>query len=128
MPVWLKFALQILFFSIIVIIGYTALKVYVLDKININKWVVFALSIFILIFPALIKLNINGTIWQYVQSAIVIILTLWFLDLMGIGAGSRPKKKKNDIVIRPKAKPNRAKNFKKENNKKENNKKKVKIV
>lgn len=31
------------------------------------------------------------------------------LDLMGIGAGSRPKKKKNDIVIRPKAKPNRAK-------------------
>lgn len=50
MPVWLKFALQILFFSIIVIIGYTALKVYVLDKININKWVVFALSIFILIF------------------------------------------------------------------------------
>lgn len=45
------------------------------------------------------------------------------LDLMGIGAGSRPKKKKNDIVIRPKAKPNRAKNIKKENNKKENNKK-----
>ncbi len=39
MPVWLKFALQILFFSIIVIIGYTALKVYVLDKsILINGW------------------------------------------------------------------------------------------
>lgn len=118
MPVWLKFALQILFFSIIVIIGYTALKVYVLDKININKWLVFALSIFILIFPALIKFNINGTIWQYVQSAIVIILTLWFLDLMGIGAGSRTKKKKSDVVIRPKAKPNRAKNIKKQNNKK----------
>ncbi|MDU4600183.1 MAG: hypothetical protein E6Y49_19860, partial [Clostridium sporogenes] len=97
---------------------YTALKVYVLDKININKWLVFALSIFILIFPALIKFNINGTIWQYVQSAIVIILTLWFLDLMGIGAGSRAKKKKNDVVIRPKAKPNRAKNIKKQNNKK----------
>ncbi|MCR1934610.1 hypothetical protein ACQX0N_11140 [Clostridium tepidum] len=118
MPVWLKFALQVLFFSVIVIIGYTILKVYVLEKININKWLVLALSIFVLIFPVLIKVNINGTIWQYVQSAIVIVLTLWFLDLIGIGAGSNPKNKKDDVVIRPKAKPNRVKNIKKHDSKK----------
>ncbi|EJO5348781.1 hypothetical protein NRP93_002916 [Clostridium botulinum] len=118
MPGWLKFILQIMLFSILVIVAYTALKVYVLEKIKINKWLVLGLSIFVLIFPALIKFNVNGTIWQYVQSAIVIILTLWFLDLMGIGAGSKPKKKKNDVVIRPKAKPNRAKHIKKEKDKK----------
>lgn len=114
MPVWLKFILQVIFFSVVVIIGYTALKIYVLDKVKINKWIVLGLSVFALFLPVLLKVNINGTVWQYVQSAAVIILTLWFLDLIGLGGGRRPKKKKDDVVIRPKAKPNRAKNVKKE--------------
>ncbi|WP_251862485.1 hypothetical protein [Clostridium sp. Marseille-Q2269] len=124
MPVWLKFILQVIFFSVVVIIGYTALKIYVLDKVKINKWIVLGLSVFALFLPVLLKVNINGTVWQYVQSAAVIILTLWFLDLIGLGGGRRPKKKKDDMVIRPKAKPNRAKNVKKEKDNKKNNKKK----
>lgn len=114
MPVWLKFILQVLVFSIIVIVGYTALRMFVLDKIKINKWIVLAMSMLVLLFPVLIKVNINGTIWQYVQSSIVIILTLWFIDLMGFNA-AKPRSSKNDVVIRPKPKPNRVKNMNKKN-------------
>ncbi|WP_050608033.1 hypothetical protein [Clostridium niameyense] len=114
MPVWLKFILQVLLFSIIVIVGYTALRMFVLDKIKINKWIVLAMTMLVLLFPALIKVNINGTMWQYVQSSIVIILTLWFIDLMGFSAG-KPRSNKNDVVIRPKPKPNRVKNKNKKN-------------
>jgi hypothetical protein len=117
MPTWAKVAFQILFFVMIFLVVYNQLKVRVLSKLHPNKWVILTISVVSFFVPTMIaayyNYNINGTVWQYVQSAIFIVFFLWFIDLKSgaiykipnRGAGS----KKNNIVIRPKAKPNRAK-------------------
>ena len=49
---------------------------------------------------------ILGTFWMYVQSGVVVILMLWFMDIR-----KAEKDKKSKIQIKPKAKPNRVKNI-----------------
>jgi hypothetical protein len=115
MPLWLKVVVQIIFFAIIFLVVYNQLKIHVLSKLHPNKWVILGLSIVSFFVPtgiaAYFKYNINGTVWQYVQSAVFIVLFLWFIDLKS-GAiykvhNKGTTKKSNDVVIRPKAKPNR---------------------
>lgn len=118
MPLWLKVGLQVLFFTVIFIVVYNLLKVYVLSKLHPNKWLILLLSIAAFFIPTMISAyfnyNLNGTVWQYLQSAVFIVLFLWFVDLQS-GAiykvGNRRDTKK-DITIKPKAKPNRVKNNK----------------
>ncbi|MBV7275521.1 hypothetical protein [Clostridium thailandense] len=116
MPLWLKVVLQILFFVFIFLVVYNQLKIHVLSKFHPNKWIILGLSVASFFIPTAITVylnyNINGTVWQYVQSAVFIVLFLWFIDLKN-GAinntySGRSSKKKNDVVIKPKAKPNRA--------------------
>jgi hypothetical protein len=125
---WLKLFAQMLLFSVIVLGVYTALKRYVLAKIKISKWIVFAVAIVVLILPNILvgalQLNIqNNLFWVYGPSSIFIILFLWFVDLSGWNRRGKSsnttpvatfgkKNNKKDVVIRPKAKPNRVKNKK----------------
>jgi hypothetical protein len=124
-----KQLLLMIVFAVIILIVYNILKVYVLNKININKWIVLALGILVLFLPGiLISLGVklpNNSFWQFIPSGIFIILFLWFMDLNGwmskktksstsstyTGYGKKDKKK--DVIIKPKAKPNRVKNKKK---------------
>lgn len=115
MPLWLKVVLQILFFVIIFLVVYNQLKIRVLSKFHPNKWIILGLAVAAFFIPTAItayfKYDINGTVWQYVQSAVFIVLFLWFIDLRS-GAiyntnNRRTIKKKNDVIIKPKAKPNR---------------------
>lgn len=121
MPLWLQVAFQILFFVIIFLVVYNQLKIHVLSKLHPNKWLILGLAIAAFFVPTVIaayfKYNINGTVWQYVQSAIFIVLFLWFVDLRSgaiyntANRGSRnTKNSKSNVVIKPKAKPNRVKN------------------
>lgn len=125
---WVKLLLQFFVFAIIILIVYNVLKYYVLSKIKINKWIVFIIAFVVFLMPnflaALFKLDVqNNSIWMYGPSGIFIILFLWFIDLSGwnnriskntssagtyLGYGKKDKKK--DVVIKPKAKPNRMKN------------------
>lgn len=126
---WLKLFAQMLLFAVIVLVVYNTLKRYVLAKIKINKWIVFAVAVAVLILPnilvGVLKLNIqpNNILWVYGPSSIFIILFLWFVDLSGWNrrgkastttpvTGFGKKSTKKDVVIRPKAKPNRVKNKK----------------
>lgn len=126
MPLWLTVTFQILFFVVIFLVVYNQLKIRVLSKFHPNKWIILTLAIVSFFAPTIIamylKYELNGTVWQYIQSAVFIIFFLWFVDLRS-GAiyntnGRRPNNKKNDIVIRPKAKPNRVKGQTDKNNKK----------
>ena len=128
-----KSILSIVAFSAVVLVVYNLLKSYVLHKVNVNKWIVLAVSIVLFIVPAVLWPNMPRYIANYVIPAIFVILFLWFMDLSGFmknrnlsKAGSKTtsktttkpnivrtavkKDKKNDVVIRPKAKPNRVKN------------------
>lgn len=117
MPMWLTVILQVLFFVVIFLVVYRQLKIHVLSKLHPNKWMILALAIISFFAPAVIatyyKYNLNGTVWQYVQSAVFIVFFLWYIDLRS-GAvystdGRRNTNNKNNIVIKPKAKPNRVK-------------------
>jgi hypothetical protein len=113
--------LSIVAFSIIVLVLYNVLKSYVLYNINISKWIVLLSAVTIFIVPMLIWPNMPRFIANYIIPGIFVILFLWFMDLSGFmkkrnisktnSTSTYTKKdKKNDVVIRPKAKPNRIKN------------------
>lgn len=120
MPLWLNVILQILFIAVIFLVVYNFLKSHVLYKFHPNKWIILLLSIASFIFPPVIaaqfKYDLNGTVWQYVSSAVFLILFLWFIDLKSGAIYNMGKKVEKNIKIRPKAKPSRA-NHKKSNNK-----------
>jgi len=121
--------LSIVAFSIVVLVLYNVLKSYVLYKVKISKWLVLASAVTIFIVPMLIWPTMPKLVANYVIPGIFVILFLWFMDLSGFMKNrnssktnsKRPgvttingkKDKKDDVVIRPKAKPNRVKNNKK---------------
>ena len=125
----LKSILSIVAFSVVVLVVYNLLKSYVLNKVNANKWIILVAAMVLFIVPVLIWPNMPKAIANYVIPAAFVILFLWFLDLSGFmkkrnlskassKTTSKPnivratvkKDKKKDVVIRPKAKPNRVKN------------------
>lgn len=115
-------------YAAVVLIVYNVLKHYVLSKINVkHKWILIVIAILLLFLPNVIgtafKINIQGNpIWVYGTSALFIIFFLWFMDVSGwtsrmtktssstASYSYNKKDKKKDVVIKPKAKPNRVKN------------------
>jgi hypothetical protein len=117
MPMWLTVVLQVLFFVVIFLVVYNQLKIRVLSKLHPNKWIILALAVISFLVPTMIatyfNYNLNGTVWQYVQSAVFIVFFLWFIDLKNGSIyntnNRRNANSKNNVVMKPKAKPNRVK-------------------
>lgn len=119
--------LSIIAFAIVVLVLYNVLKTYVLFKIKINKWIVFGVAMVLFIVPMLVWPKMPTYISNYIIPGTTVILFLWFMDLSGYMKKRNSFKsnvsktnytttkndKKKDVVIRPKAKPNRVKNYKK---------------
>lgn len=115
--------LSIVAFSIVVLVLYKVLKSYVLNKIDINKWIVLVAAMVVFLVPMFVWPNMPKYVSNYIIPGIFVVLFLWFMDLSGFmkninisktnsTAIHDKKDKKNDIVIRPKSKPNRNKNNK----------------
>jgi hypothetical protein len=109
--------LQVLLMGIIILVIYNVLKIFVLPKYKINKWIVLSLGVISLFLPVIIniitKVDVSGNIIGILFSGVSLLLFLWFFDIMGWTAGSQTKKSnEKQTVIKPKAKPNRAKNKK----------------
>lgn len=117
--------LSIVAFSVIVLVIYNGLKAYVLSKVKVNKWVVLAAAVILFIVPMVIWPNMPTYASNYIIPGIFVVLFLWFMDLSGfmknrstqkqnsktnISSANSKKDKKKEVVIRPKAKPNRVKN------------------
>ncbi|HEY8892978.1 MAG TPA: hypothetical protein VIM70_22390 [Clostridium sp.] len=116
--------LSIIAFSIVVLVVYNVLKAYVLYKIKINKWIILTAALVIFIVPMALWKNIPIYMSRYIIPGLFVMLFLWFMDLSGFlgkrkttntnyTTSSSKKNKKPDVIIRPKAKPNRVKNMKK---------------
>jgi len=117
--------ISIVAFAIVVLVVYNVLKIYVLHKIKINKWIVLVAALVFFMVPMLIWPTMPTYLANYILPGIFVILFLWFMDLSGFmkksdiskskgyKMTSSKKDKKDDIVIRSKAKPNRVKNNKK---------------
>lgn len=111
------FAGEILLATFILIVGYNYLSRYVFSKLKVNKWLILVIGVLILAVPYLPfwNINLNNTYYSFIFSIVAAMFFLWFLDLMGWTkkAVNQKSTKKNDIIIKPKAKPNRVKKDKK---------------
>ena len=112
--------LSVLAFSIVVLVLYNVLKPYLL-KVKINKWIILGLALIIFFVPMIIWPTMPRAVANYAIPGVFVFLVLWFMDLSGFmkrrnvstsnyTSTNTKKSKKNDVVIRPKAKPNRVKN------------------
>ena len=93
----------ILMFAIIVV-AYLLCKKYIFRKVRIIKWI--PLSISIILFAAQILVGQTNKYLSSGLSIFAVLFFLWFMEIMQTGG---PKKKEKQIVIKPKAKPNRVK-------------------
>jgi len=85
MSTWLTVLLQVAFFAIIMFVVYKQLKERLLYKFNPNKWVVLIAAGVVFFLPMavgqVLKYDLNGSFWQYLDSAVFIVLFLWFVDI-----------------------------------------------
>lgn len=112
MPVILLILLQIIVLAVVVFGVNVLLQKFVYSRVRINKFIPLAIAIILFVFqffyrPTNVFLNLGLTV-------LVLIFFLWFLYYHQGGRISKQEKKQ---VIRPKAKPNRAKNLNKDNKK-----------
>ena len=117
MPLWLQVLLQVVFIAIIFLFVYNQLKIHILYKFHPNRWIILLLSLVAFFLPIIIatyfRYNLNGSVWQYISSAVFLVLFLWFVDLRsGAIYDVKGSRKEKNIEIRPKAKPNRVKHNK----------------
>lgn len=85
---------------------FSVLKLFVLDKIHINKWLILVIGVFLSVLPTVLRLPQNG-LWMYLYMPLYVIPMMWFVSLI---IDAEPKNKKEQkIKIKPKAKPNRIK-------------------
>lgn len=114
MSLWLQVLLQVVFIAVIFLFVYNQLKIHILYKFHPNKWLILLLAIASFFVPSIIayyyKYNLSKSIWQYISSAVFVVLFLWFVDInSGAMYNIKGSQKEKDIKIKPKAKPNRAK-------------------
>lgn len=109
---FLKVFIPMLLMVIVVLFLYNVLKVYVLENIQVNKWIILTLAAIVFALPNILwPKQVQGTIWQYLQTGVFLILFLWFMDLAGLSKRNAANKNgNNNPVIKTKAKPNRVNN------------------
>ena len=87
---------------------YFLLKKYVFPKVRINKYIPLAVAVILLIIQMTGKMP--NSIVGMIATPVIVLSFLWFMDIQQTGG---PKKTEKKNVIKPKAKPNRAKHLKK---------------
>lgn len=106
-------------YAFLVMIAFNLANIYYLRKVSMNKWYVLAASI--VLFGAALALlaYYPNSLWHLIPLTFSLFAFLWFFDLR---RKLKIKKTTKQIVMKPKAKPNRAKLASKpdvtENNKK----------
>ncbi|MBE6063287.1 MAG: hypothetical protein E7207_06990 [Clostridium butyricum] len=105
--------ISVLYFIIMLIVmigAYSLCRMYLFNKVRINKWIPLVIAIVLFIVQILVgKVN---QILNIGLSIFIVLFFLWFMDILQTGG---PKKNEKKIIIKPKAKPNRIKNKKNDN-------------
>ncbi|MEG1002600.1 hypothetical protein [Clostridium sp.] len=98
------------FLIMLVVVGglYMLLRKYVFPKVHVNKYIPLAVSVILLI----VQMTglMPNTIAGLIATPVIVLCFLWFMDIQQTGGVKKNTEKK--IVIKPKAKPNRAKHIK----------------
>ena len=110
--------LAIIFVGIGSVAIYGMLSNAYLSKLNVNKWIILVIVLITLLIPAWVDYLTGSTIAMILSQTFFLISVLWFVDESGLTSKytkklARRRRLKNDVEIRPKAKPNRVKHMKK---------------
>ncbi|MDP4089056.1 MAG: hypothetical protein Q8930_07270 [Bacillota bacterium] len=92
---------------VVILVVFNVLKVFVFDKVHINKWLILLAAVLFAVLPGVLNLP-QGRYWTLLYMPFSIIPALWFVNLMFFAKKDVKEVKK--IKIKPKAKPNRVKN------------------
>ncbi len=104
----MKNFLLLLLFVVVVLVVYNLLKIFLLGKIKISKWIVLTLAIIAFIVSLI---PFGGQVLMLVKTGLFMMFLMWFIDIsMGNIPGYKKNKNEKQIKIKPKAKPNRVKN------------------
>lgn len=106
---FLGYIIGAIVFVIVVFITFSLLGRYVFNKVRVNKWIILAVAIISFIATFFIP-DFNFVVALAIQVILIyicVISILWFIDVNKNGYPRLKKEKK--IVIKSKAKPNRAK-------------------
>jgi len=122
-----SYILPILILVIVEIFVFTLFRIYVMPKFKVNKWIIIIVAFAVILLPSVFGLRDKNIL--FITEGIFIFLFLWFMELtkffkpktsdknnqskVKISNYKSPKGKKDNYVIKPKAKPNRVKNLKK---------------
>ncbi|MDP4146061.1 MAG: amino acid permease [Bacillota bacterium] len=115
----IQLIIQMIAIVIIVMVLHFALRKYVFPKLKVNKIIVGIVTILLFLSDNVVgvKLGTNSPVY-YILMILFLTSLFYFFDAMGWSRNTRTKTgSKNDITIRPKAKPNRVKNMNKKNDK-----------
>ncbi|MDT8716343.1 hypothetical protein IAI10_06710 [Clostridium sp. 19966] len=82
--------------------AFNLLKLFVLDKLNVNKWIILICTLLVYILGVIFK---TSGFLSIIHLIVTLILVFWFVDITFYNK----KTKKKEIKIKPKAKPNRVK-------------------
>ena len=108
------FILQFLILGIVIFGIFTLMRKFVFNKVKINKWIPLAIAIVLFIVQFFVQ-KINGYA-GLALTILVLVFFMWFMDIhQGVGPNNKGKEKQ---IIRPKAKPNRAKHLNKDKDEK----------
>lgn len=100
---------------------FNLVNIYFLKKYVINKWIALGVSLALFVVSIVWVGFYPAGLWHLIPLTISLFAFMWFLDLR---RRFKPKKNEKTFVMKPKAKPNRARQVTKTDEKPVNNTKK----
>ncbi len=99
--------LIIVLIALAIIIGFNLANIYYLKKMNVNKWILFAIAFVSFAISFVLSIYYPTSPWQILPLVVSLFTFLWFMEVR-----RRPvkgDKNAKPVVMKPKAKPSRAK-------------------
>lgn len=109
---WSVFLILLLMF-VGVFLLYTFLNISYLSKLKVNQWVILAVAVVFIIASLIVPNFTSNKILTNISVGVFFFFFLWFLDARK-SANIRKRNEEPTRVIKPKANPNRVKQFKEE--------------
>ncbi|EKQ53839.1 MULTISPECIES: hypothetical protein [unclassified Clostridium] len=95
--------------TLAIILGFNVIcRKYVFNKLRVSKWIPLSIGVILFVIQYVLQYIMN-IVNIYVTGGLTILAVLFFLWFMEIMQTGGPKRKEKQIVIKPKAKPNRVK-------------------
>ncbi|NLC65577.1 MAG: hypothetical protein GX752_01385 [Clostridium sp.] len=109
---WSVFLILLLMF-VGVFVLYTFLNISYLSKIKVNQWLILAIAVVFVLASLIVPNYTSNKILTNISIGIFFFFFLWFLDARKAD-NIRKRNRETTRVIKPKANPNRVKQFKDE--------------